>query len=128
MKPYQLEGLSFLVYLRNNGVGGILGDEMGLGKTIQTLALFQYVKETEGPQSAPSLVVCPMSVLDTWTTEVAKWTPHLKLVKLHGSVEQRGSTKALINKAKKVLPLISGISICQANMKRKTMLIKLLIF
>ena len=30
MKPYQLAGLSFLVYLHRNGLSGILGDEMGL--------------------------------------------------------------------------------------------------
>ena len=36
MKEYQLRGLSFLIWLYENGVGGILGDEMGLGKTLQT--------------------------------------------------------------------------------------------
>jgi SWI/SNF-related matrix-associated actin-dependent regulator of chromatin subfamily A member 5 len=36
MKQYQLKGLSFLVWLHENGMGGILGDEMGLGKTLQT--------------------------------------------------------------------------------------------
>ena len=96
------------MYLRNNGIGGILGDEMGLGKTIQTLALFQYVKENDGPQSAPFLVVCPLSVLDTWKTEIGKWTPHLKTVKLYGSSEQRASIKSFITRAKKVFPLISA--------------------
>lgn len=36
MKQYQLQGLSFLVWLYSNGMNGILGDEMGLGKTLQT--------------------------------------------------------------------------------------------
>ena len=36
MKEYQLQGLSFLIWLHENGMGGILGDEMGLGKTLQT--------------------------------------------------------------------------------------------
>jgi SWI/SNF-related matrix-associated actin-dependent regulator of chromatin subfamily A member 5 len=36
MKQYQLQGLSFLAWLYENGMGGILGDEMGLGKTLQT--------------------------------------------------------------------------------------------
>lgn len=36
MKQYQLKGLSFLLWLYENGIGGILGDEMGLGKTLQT--------------------------------------------------------------------------------------------
>ena len=35
MKPYQLEGLRWLVTLYENGLSGILADEMGLGKTIQ---------------------------------------------------------------------------------------------
>ncbi|KAI6937186.1 hypothetical protein KC355_g15843, partial [Hortaea werneckii] len=43
MKRYQIEGLSFLVYMYNNGMSSILGDEMGLGKTLQTLSLFQYL-------------------------------------------------------------------------------------
>jgi SWI/SNF-related matrix-associated actin-dependent regulator of chromatin subfamily A member 5 len=47
MKPYQLSGLSFMMYLYQNGLSGILGDEMGLGKTLQTLSLIQHLKENE---------------------------------------------------------------------------------
>lgn len=47
MKPYQLGGLSFMMYLHRNGLSGILGDEMGLGKTLQTLSLIQHLKETD---------------------------------------------------------------------------------
>lgn len=54
MKPYQLSGLSFMVYLHRNGLSGILGDEMGLGKTLQTLSLIQYLKENE-PKSGRQL-------------------------------------------------------------------------
>jgi SWI/SNF-related matrix-associated actin-dependent regulator of chromatin subfamily A member 5 len=45
MKPYQLSGLSFLVWLYNNGASGILGDEMGLGKTLVSflISLFVYL-------------------------------------------------------------------------------------
>lgn len=35
LKPYQIEGLQWLVSLYNNNLNGILADEMGLGKTIQ---------------------------------------------------------------------------------------------
>lgn len=48
MKDYQLQGLSFLLWMHNNGMNCILGDEMGLGKTLQTLSLFAYLKETDG--------------------------------------------------------------------------------
>jgi SWI/SNF-related matrix-associated actin-dependent regulator of chromatin subfamily A member 5 len=43
----------------------ILGDEMGLGKTLQTLALFAYIKENYATQE-PHLVICPLSVLQSW--------------------------------------------------------------
>ncbi|KAG2420162.1 hypothetical protein HFD88_004962 [Aspergillus terreus] len=96
LKPYQLEGLSFLLYLRENGIGGILGDEMGLGKTLQTLALFQAIKEADdnlNDGNAPFLVVCPLSVLETWVAEVSKWTPELSVMKYHGSAAERDGMK-----------------------------------
>ena len=83
MKPYQLQGLSYLAYLHQNGLSGILGDEMGLGKTLQTLSLLQYLKEKRVPTSSrqlrPSLVVCPLSVISSWIAESRKWTPGLKV-------------------------------------------------
>lgn len=98
MKPYQLGGLSFLVYLQRNGLSGILGDEMGLGKTLQTLSLIQYMKEnrdaskeTEG--NRPCLVVCPMSVLSSWIAESRKWTPGLRVLRFHGPVHERNRLK-----------------------------------
>ncbi|GFF38082.1 putative chromatin-remodeling complex ATPase chain [Aspergillus lentulus] len=104
LKPYQLEGLSFLVYLCRNGVGGILADEMGLGKTLQTLSLFQYLKEGDGGYSnnnVPFLVVCPLSILETWLTEIEKWTPDLRAVKYHGTFEQRDAVKKMMSVQKK---------------------------
>jgi SWI/SNF-related matrix-associated actin-dependent regulator of chromatin subfamily A member 5 len=95
MKPYQLDGLSFLVYLHNNGVSGILGDEMGLGKTLQTLSLFQYLEEqdrdfgVESEESRPYLVVCPLSVLSSWVSEARRWVPGLKVLAFHGSADER---------------------------------------
>ena len=100
MKPYQLGGLSFLVYLQRNGLSGILGDEMGLGKTLQTLSLIQYLKEN-GKASEPdlpprpSLVVCPLSVLSSWMAESRKWTPGLKVLRFHGPVHERARLKRI---------------------------------
>ncbi|KAL9100260.1 MAG: hypothetical protein Q9163_004336 [Psora crenata] len=97
MKPYQLLGLSFLVYLHRNGLSGILGDEMGLGKTLQTLSLIQYLKENRmtatGAQLRPCLVVCPLSVLNSWMMEAKKWTPDLKALRFHGPVHERNRLK-----------------------------------
>ena len=99
MKPYQLLGLSFLVYLYRNGVSGILGDEMGLGKTLQTLSLFQYLKEnrakTSNVENRPCLVVCPLSVLSSWMAESRRWTPGLKVLRFHGSSHERDRLKKI---------------------------------
>ena len=94
MKAYQLDGLSFLVYMFKNCASCILGDEMGLGKTLQTLALFQHLKENHVDTSERgirgfSLIVCPLSVLDSWARESRRWTPGLRIVQLHGTANQR---------------------------------------
>ena len=44
MKPYQLSGLSYLLWLYKNGASGILGDEMGLGKTLVRFAFLPLSK------------------------------------------------------------------------------------
>ncbi|KAI9851934.1 MAG: hypothetical protein M1838_002372 [Thelocarpon superellum] len=100
MKPYQLAGLSFLIYLYRNGLSGILGDEMGLGKTLQTLALLQYLKEhrpqdSSGDEIRPSLVVCPLSVLSSWMSEARRWTPELKVIRFHGPALERNRLKRI---------------------------------
>ena len=60
LRSYQEEGFSWLQFLAQNGLHGILGDDMGLGKTIQTLA--HLAAETEKNPSRPSLVIAPTSV------------------------------------------------------------------
>ncbi|KKK13335.1 hypothetical protein ARAM_002001 [Aspergillus rambellii] len=89
LKPYQLEGVSWLLCLRNNGIGGILADDMGLGKTLQTISLFQYLSENEAIRGHRFLVVCPLSVIDTWISEVSKWTTGLTALSYHGNTEER---------------------------------------
>lgn len=96
VKPYQMEGLSFLVHMYRNGMSAVLGDEMGLGKTLQTLSLFQYLKVTDpvtSEENRPFLVICPLSVLPSWTTEVAKWVPELKAITFHGTKQVRDRLK-----------------------------------
>jgi len=43
LRPYQIAGFQWLVWLYQNGFGGCLADDMGLGKTIQTIALMEYI-------------------------------------------------------------------------------------
>jgi SNF2 family DNA or RNA helicase len=65
MKSYQLQGLSFLAYMAENGMSCILADEMGLGKTLQTLSLIAYLSEAQGKKGS-HLLICPLSVLGAW--------------------------------------------------------------
>jgi SNF2 family DNA or RNA helicase len=73
-RPYQLQGISWLTFLRQAGLGGVLADDMGLGKTLQTLC-------TVGPGT---LVVAPTSVLPNWEAEVKRFRPSLKVSVYHG--------------------------------------------
>ncbi|KAI5475975.1 hypothetical protein MNV49_000534 [Pseudohyphozyma bogoriensis] len=85
MKDYQLVGMSWLAYCWENGANAILADEMGLGKTLQTLSLFAYIHETHGTKG-PHLIICPLSVLSSWMTEIARWLPSFTSIRFHGSV------------------------------------------
>ena len=90
MRPYQLEGLNWMIRLQEHGVNGILADEMGLGKTLQSISMLVYMHEYRSCDG-PHLVVVPKSTLSNWMNELKRWAPHLKAVKFHGSKEDRDS-------------------------------------
>ena len=83
LRPYQLQGMSFLNFLREYGFGGILADEMGLGKTIQTLSFIQYMQD-QGIVG-PTLIVVPTSVLPNWEREANKFVPALRQLTIYGT-------------------------------------------
>lgn len=80
LRPYQKTGLHFLAYASRFKLGALLADDMGLGKTVQALAWLQYLRETHGP--APSLVICPASVVFNWNREAQQFTPEQKILLL----------------------------------------------
>ena len=82
LREYQMKGFSWLWFMYKYGLNGILADDMGLGKTLQALSLIQKAKETDGDM--PVLVVCPTSVVFNWESEIQKFTPELKCLKLAG--------------------------------------------
>ncbi|MDB5846884.1 MAG: ATP-dependent helicase, partial [Rhodoferax sp.] len=83
LRPYQLEGLAWLQYLRQHQLAGILADDMGLGKTAQTLAHLLLEKEA-GRLDLPALVVVPTSLLFNWKAEARRMAPGLRVLTLHG--------------------------------------------
>ena len=60
LRPYQLRGVSWLMYLNRLGLGACLADDMGLGKTIELIAFLLHERETmKGPplfSSVPRLL------------------------------------------------------------------------
>lgn len=73
--PYQVSGFNWLSFMMDNDCGCILGDEMGLGKTLQVIATIGRLKEQKDNSSF--LVVCPVSLLENWKREIAKFYPSL---------------------------------------------------
>ncbi len=88
MRPYQIEGLNWMINLYEQGINGILADEMGLGKTLQSISLLGYLKFERGV-SGPHIVIVPKSVLGNWLREVKRWCPGLRAVKVHGTKDER---------------------------------------
>lgn len=83
LRPYQLQGVSYMNFLREYHFGGILADEMGLGKTIQTLTFLQYMKEKG--HKGPNLIIVPTSVMPNWEREAQKFVPDMKRLVIYGS-------------------------------------------
>lgn len=86
LRPYQLNGLSWLAFLDRLGLGACLADDMGLGKTVQLLALVQAEQERMKPdeKAPPTLVIAPLSVIANWKREAARFTPDLRVMVHHG--------------------------------------------
>lgn len=74
LRGYQRRGVDWLCALRDAGLGALLADDMGLGKTLQALCALR----------GRSLVVCPTSVLPSWTAEIQRFRPGLSVCLYHG--------------------------------------------
>lgn len=106
LRPYQIQGVKWMLAHRQNGLGCLLADDMGLGKTLQVIALLTHVKETKKNQrdSMPAigqqldlfapqermftpvkaLVVLPASLVFNWQSECKKFAPFLHVATFTG--------------------------------------------
>ncbi|MEO6281254.1 DEAD/DEAH box helicase [Roseateles sp.] len=84
LRPYQLHGLAWLQYLREQNLAGILADDMGLGKTAQALAHI-WAEKLAGRLDRPALVIVPTSLLFNWQQEAARIAPGLVVKTWHGA-------------------------------------------
>lgn len=94
LRPYQVEGISWLMFLRECGLGGCLADDMGLGKTIQMITYLLLLREkrlSEGTTDpSPSLLICPTSVLGNWQKELQRFAPDLRVHLHYGPGRAKG--------------------------------------
>jgi superfamily II DNA or RNA helicase len=74
LRDYQRQGVNWLCFLREHGLGATLADDMGLGKTLQALCAVR----------GRTLVVCPRSVLFNWLNEAARFRSQLRCHVYHG--------------------------------------------
>lgn len=93
LRPYQVDGLTWLNGLCAWGFGACLADDMGLGKTIQVIAYFLHRKARSRVEH-PTLVVCPTSVLWNWEAEIHRFAPELT-VAVHSGRDRPQSARAL---------------------------------
>jgi superfamily II DNA or RNA helicase len=84
LRPYQFEGFQWLWWLYENRLGGLLADEMGLGKTHQAMALLSAIG-SNNEHAAPSLVVCPTTVIDHWKDKINQFAPNIEVFCYYGS-------------------------------------------
>ena len=113
LRPYQERGYSWLMFLRQWGLGACLADDMGLGKTIQALVLIQRDWQSNGKR--PVLLVCPTSVVNNWRKEASRFTPDLPVLIHHGSDRRKGA--AFTKQVKKHAMVISSYALLQRDVE-----------
>jgi superfamily II DNA or RNA helicase len=110
LRPYQLQGVRWLVGLYESQLGGCLADDMGLGKTLQTITVLLHAKEQRAERMAAeqqqnngqqlglfaapadqdtlkplqSLVILPASLVFNWESEINKFAPTLQVYRHTG--------------------------------------------
>ena len=116
LRPYQIEGIKWLLQHYFNQTGACLADDMGLGKTLQTLATLVAIQEeivsfenenndfpmdlfsikTMKKEALKALVVLPNTLLFNWHNEAQKFTPHFSKIVYTGN-NRHEITKKLLN-------------------------------
>ncbi len=111
LRPYQIDGVKWLIEHQMNGLGACLADDMGLGKTLQTLALLTFTydnleeeknestqvldlfSELKQKEKLKALIILPSSLIFNWYEEIKKFTPHFQILKYQGNDRKKYEKK-----------------------------------
>ncbi len=124
LRPYQLDGVKWMLGHYHNDLGACLADDMGLGKTLQTIAVLLHAKEQKAKekpatrnsqlatpqpqldlfqtttypndiyQPLTSIIILPASLVFNWEREIRKFAPSLMVYKHVGP--KRHKTEKLV--------------------------------
>lgn len=83
LRPYQREGVRFLLGVTETGFGACLADDMGLGKTLQVIAWLAHLHQSGALDKGAALIVAPASLLENWQEELRRFAPGLRVQVLH---------------------------------------------
>lgn len=120
LKPYQLDGLNWMINLYEKGMSGILADEMGLGKTIQTISLVAFLREYK-KLDRYYLIIVPKSCIPNWIKEFKLWLPEVKVVNLIALKEERDEiikNQLVKDKFDVCITTYEGARICIGNLRK----------
>ncbi|HTK11637.1 MAG TPA: DEAD/DEAH box helicase [Ktedonobacteraceae bacterium] len=106
LRPYQLKGVSWLAFLTQFGFGACLADDMGMGKTPSLIALLLYIRAQRPTETmAPTLIICPMSIVGNWQRELTRFAPGLSVMVHHGA--DRLSAEDFVREAQQHMVVIT---------------------
>ncbi|CAL1532750.1 unnamed protein product, partial [Lymnaea stagnalis] len=100
LRPYQIEGYSWLKVLYENGVNGILADEMGLGKTVQCVAILSHLIYMG--IAGPFLICAPLSTIPNWFAEFQRFAPKVPTLLYHGTKDSRTQLRKTMHRRFKI--------------------------
>ena len=89
LRPYQKDGVRFLLGVTEAGFGACLADDMGLGKTLQVIAWLAHLHATGALEERAALIVAPASLLTNWQEELRRFAPQLNTLVLHPDMLNR---------------------------------------
>ncbi len=111
LREYQKYGVEWLEKLNKLSIGGILADDMGLGKTLQTIV---YIDINQSKALFPTIIIAPKSLVYNWKNEFQKFAPHLEVITLIGTQNER---KDILNNINKNCIIITSYGILQRDIE-----------